>query len=73
MSVTIRLLWGKGEIKALVGFDDCKTVRRWHEGELATLTYISRLLGMYLINKKISDELRDTNKNKAVRTDARTR
>lgn len=55
---------GKGEIKAIVGFDDCKAVRVWNEGELSTLTYISRLLGMYLINKEISDELRETNQNK---------
>ena len=47
-----------GRFRGYVGFDDCSRRRLWNEEEIHTLTFISRLLGIFLL--KIRDHERTT-------------
>ena len=56
----------KGDIKGVVGFDDCRKRRVWGGEEIAVLAYITKILGIFLINKGISNELMESYRNQAM-------
>lgn len=50
-------IYNEGKMKGFVGFDDCKKQRVWRGQEIATLSYISRILSIFILKKQISKEL----------------
>ncbi len=51
------------EIWGFVGFDECKTRRIWGGEEIATLTYVAKILSIFVTNKRMSRELWDSYQN----------
>ena len=60
----------KGVIKGVVGFDDCRKHRVWGGEEIAVLAYVTKILGIFLINKGISNELMQSYRNQAMLLDS---
>lgn len=47
----------EGEFSGYVGFDDCNGNRFWTKDEIESLTFISEILSVFLINKHKQDKL----------------
>lgn len=51
------VMYQEGKIKGLIGFSDCRNTRVWKEKDIAMLSYISRVLSIFVMKKQISNEL----------------
>ncbi|MEG1017915.1 MAG: hypothetical protein RSE36_08895, partial [Oscillospiraceae bacterium] len=44
-------IYRQGEMRGFVGFDLCTQQRVWSEEDIATLSYVSRILSLYVLRK----------------------
>ena len=49
-----------GVFKGFVGFDDCLVRRLWTQEQISALTFISKLLSVYLLKKRAQDRAEST-------------
>lgn len=49
-----------GVFKGFVGFDDCVVRRLWTQEQISALTFISKLLSVYLLKKRAQDRAEST-------------
>ncbi len=56
-------IYDNGVMKGFIGFDDCRRERVWKGEEIATLSYISRILSAFIIKRQISRDVLEPYKN----------